>query len=1128
MAAKTAYLYPDVSDPNASDPDASNHGRSLRVAARTGRTKSYVGLFAIALRIPIVPLMPIAVLVGALGLGMLMHLGPRSRAVGMDRIQEDGPSLEQRIEALVKAGNLESALPLAEELVEQRRATPEMASWRIRSAEVQRSGFQSILSLSPEARAEVEASRGWTSQWRELDRDGLYREAEQIAEQQWRVRHQHLGPDHALTVRSLHLVANMRQKQGRLAEAEAVGRRVVEQQRKLYGEGHPRTLAALQNLAWLLSSRGQREAGEALLKRAITTADDSLGSHHMIAIAARINLGLTLDQPERWTEAKTTIEEAIELANENFGEESFLTLNALDALANVESRLGQVDLAVSRLEELKRISIAKYGSEHPQTLARERTLASLLLSAGRVSDAQVLLEQLLPRQRQALGAIHLDTIHSHRLLATALYRLGNLQQASDQLDRAILDYEQARVLVTDADLERSYFDSFNSPWALRAMCQAQLGDPSEAWIQLEASHARGLRDALERRRSRPLTRDERRREAQLVRELEVLETELARAPDSERESKQRERERIVAQRVEWERQLASRYDEPKIGDLASDSSKLTLDDLRSALPPGSAFVSWVTDPMGQVHAFVLAQDADPSVIPLPGSGEEGRWTAEDRKLIADLRVELARESSSRDARGVRLVRKKPKTSANGDPLESWRNLSDRVRERYWTPVDAQLPDSIEQIVVLPSRPLEGVPLGTIVRDRRVSYSPSVAILKSIRDRRRSGFLRGRSDGCVAFGDPISTPSSRPPEIELTLASATLTGVVLRAPIEAVESVSIVERGAPSVSVGPRAGDTILRVGETRIEHSNQFESMRRTLLTQQQPISIEWLRGSQRYRGAVHPRVLAQASVSTLPVSEARREVVAFQSALETRQDPRTPLPFARFEVAALELLYRTKHTHSGPPLEGFFGRSGELASEAEIERLRPRFPNTSVLHFATHAVVDQDRPMRSALLLASPVNDLADPTRDGRVTAEEIRRSWQLDADLVTLSACHTGLTSEAGSEGFLGFSQALFLAGARTLVLSLWKVDDRATALLMTRFYSNWMIWSLDKNASLREAQEWLRSLTEEQVQAYLQSPSAALNACLTEKTPPQIPMVGSTKTRPFAHPYYWGAFVIVGDPE
>ena len=63
------------------------------------------------------------------------------------------------------------------------------------------------------------------------------------------------------------------------------------------------------------------------------------------------------------------------------------------------------------------------------------------------------------------------------------------------------------------------------------------------------------------------------------------------------------------------------------------------------------------------------------------------------------------------------------------------------------------------------------------------------------------------------------------------------------------------------------------------------------------------------------------------------------------------------------------------------------------------------------------------------------------------------LKATLVVLSACETGLGQDTGGDGLMGFSQALLLKGARSLLLSLWPVDDTATALLMVRFYENWL---------------------------------------------------------------------------
>ena len=135
-------------------------------------------------------------------------------------------------------------------------------------------------------------------------------------------------------------------------------------------------------------------------------------------------------------------------------------------------------------------------------------------------------------------------------------------------------------------------------------------------------------------------------------------------------------------------------------------------------------------------------------------------------------------------------------------------------------------------------------------------------------------------------------------------------------------------------------------------------------------------------------------------------------------------------------------------------------------------------LHFATHGESDPRHAYRSALILAPDPDRSADPLAfdsDGTITAEQIARTWELDADLVVLSACESGLGLAAGGEGYLGFAQPLFAKGARSLVLSLWKVDDDATALLMTRFYQNLLgaraglKSPMPKAEALAEAKAW-----------------------------------------------------------
>src|SRR5262249_8962785 len=148
------------------------------------------------------------------------------------------------------------------------------------------------------------------------------------------------------------------------------------------------------------------------------------------------------------------------------------------------------------------------------------------------------------------------------------------------------------------------------------------------------------------------------------------------------------------------------------------------------------------------------------------------------------------------------------------------------------------------------------------------------------------------------------------------------------------------------------------------------------------------------------------------------------------------------------------------------------------------------------------------------------------------------LDADLVVLSACESGLGRYAQGEGYLGFAQAFFAKGARSLVLSQWRVDDKATALLMTRFYQNLLgrraglSKPMPKAEALHEAKAWLRNLTVDEVGSELAALERGTVRPLAEADGPApraaISALQPAGVRPYAHPYYWAAFILIGNPK
>jgi CHAT domain-containing protein len=157
-------------------------------------------------------------------------------------------------------------------------------------------------------------------------------------------------------------------------------------------------------------------------------------------------------------------------------------------------------------------------------------------------------------------------------------------------------------------------------------------------------------------------------------------------------------------------------------------------------------------------------------------------------------------------------------------------------------------------------------------------------------------------------------------------------------------------------------------------------------------------------------------------------------------------LPGSRFEVATLQRLFDPESSRLLLDSEASEQCLNELAQAGELGRYR-------YLHLATHGELDNVVPLCSAVILAR--DQLPDEKKrtelllsgqaipDGRLTAEEVLRRWRLDCDLVTLSACQTALGKYERGEGFVGFAQALILAGSRSVCLSLWKVEERSITI-------------------------------------------------------------------------------------
>jgi CHAT domain-containing protein/tetratricopeptide (TPR) repeat protein len=184
--------------------------------------------------------------------------------------------------------------------------------------------------------------------------------------------------------------------------------------------------------------------------------------------------------------------------------------------------------------------------------------------------------------------------------------------------------------------------------------------------------------------------------------------------------------------------------------------------------------------------------------------------------------------------------------------------------------------------------------------------------------------------------------------------------------------------------------------------------------------------------------------------------------------NPKCDLPGAHIEAEKLASQFKPEHVL--------------LRKQASRTAFQQLAPQASFIHVASHGEFDSGKPLQSSLILATDTPGAALDT--GRLTVSDIYQ-LKLDAELVTLSACETGLGQVANGDDVVGLTRGFLYAGTSTVIASLWQVDDEATAFLMLRMYEH--MRQGGTSDALRQAQMETRAK--------------------------------------FPHPFYWASFYLTG---
>jgi tetratricopeptide (TPR) repeat protein len=925
-----------------------------------------------------------------------------------------------------------------------------------------------------------------------LQAQGRPQEAEPLYRKALALREEVLGSKHPDTAASYNNLASNLDAQGRAQDAEPLKRKALVIHAEVLGPKHPRTALSCNNLAYNLEAQGRAKEAEPLYRRALAVWEEVLGPKHPSTALSYHNLAYNLQAQGRAKEAELLFRQALAVREEVLGPKHPETAGSYNNLASNLDAQGRANEAEPLFRQALAVREEVLGPKHPHTALSYHNLALNLQAQGHVKDAEPQFRQALAVREEVLGPKHPDTATSYHNLASNLQTQGRAKDAEPLWHKSADAVEAARLRLAGSTLDRARAVQIQPHLGLAA-CRARLERPAEAWAAAEAGLARGLLDDLAARTALPPDREAEGRDRQRTARLDTLDRLLTPllAAGKLTDEQRRRRDELLLERSTLDTEAAR---------VAADRSRravLPLADVQAALAGDAALVFWVDLPQSGDHwGCVVRRSGPPAWVRLPGSGPKNTWTNGDAKLPRRLRDDLAHNEPDVDRRAHALAAQRL------DPLVS--SLGPQ----------GDLP-AVRHLVVVPVGVMAGVPAETLTDKYLVSYAPSGSVFARLHDKHRS-----LTDptllalGNPNFALPSAAPPPQPPEYGLYL--------------------SLVVPDSNAARAGLRAGDILLSYGGRKLTTKADLKIAE---AGDSIPIQI-WRDGKILDELRLAPGKLGVA-IGDNPPADAlrkRRELDLLADA-RTRSEIR-PLPGTRLEVAALA---------SQLPEGKATLLLGSKASEQQLDALAAsgKLKSFRLLHLATHGSVDPVSAAHSALELAR--DQLPGPDEQaklatagkkvptGLLSVETIAKSWELDADLVTLSACETALGPEGGGEGLLGFSQVLLGRGARSLLLSLWKVDDTATALLMTRFYENLLgkreglDKPLPKAEALREAKRWLRTLPRAEVEKLASRLAKGELRAKEEPKGPQVPEpVIPQGDTPFAHPRYWAAFILIGDPE
>ena len=906
--------------------------------------------------------------------------------------------------------------------------------------------------------------------------------AEPLCRQALEIRKKVLGENHPEYATSLNNLASLYCAQGDYARVEPLYRQALEIRKKVLGENHPDYAMSLDNLALLYRDQGDYARAEPLCRQALEIRKKVLGENHPDYAMSLDNLARLYHVQGDYARAEPLCRQALEIRKKVLGENHPDYATSLNNLASLYKAQGDYARAEPLFRQAIEIDKKVLGESHPNYnyAASLNNLAGLYKAQGDYARAEPLYRQTSEIFKRVLG-------ENHPGYATSLNNLALLYWAQG-------DYARAEPLCRQAiKIDKNVLGENHPMYALSLSNLALLYKTQGDYARAEPLYRQALEITRKLVDATAVVQSPRQQLAMQQSVRVYLDSYLDLAVTRGHSTQLAYRQMLAwkGMVLRRDRQVRAAKQTPELTAAFSQLQKVATQLSRLA---------WAT----------------------PNPKDEAGWQDKLARLSAEkdrLEAELSAQSSAYRQATQQVTLEELQIALPKDTV-----LVDFLEYSHHTPSDTKAgrkvsrEDRLLAFVVRPDRPVEMINLGT------------VAPLQAAIDTWRTTF--GMSAQGASAGKLLRERIWAPIEAKLQGAKIVLIspdGVLGRLPLGALPGK---EPGSYLIEEYTLASLPVPQLIPELVREEGRKQLQKKLLLL-----------GNVDYNAAPEKpetKILESEAPgsATRGLRAARAEDVQFP-----------PLPATKPEIAAIGQLYtqgfgaagvttlqekqatkrafRTeavRHQYLHVATHGFFApasqRSALSAGPQELSRFAA--PRQAAQAGGLHPGLLSGLVLAGANRAAKLQGLEALDADDGIATAEEIGTLNLEGVELVMLSACETGLGQTAGGEGLLGLQRAFQTASARTVVASLWEVDDNATRTLMIEFYKNLWEKKLGKLQALRQAQ--LKMLREYDAQAGQMRGSGMFTKVDRDKLA-HAKEVKSGQSQPLS-PAYWAAFVLSGD--